>query len=485
MTPRTVTRRETLRTLAAGSLTLFAGRNLAARQPAGSILIRGGRIVNADASRDADLLIAGERITAIAPGLPAEPGTRVVDARGLLVMPGGIDPHAHIFPPFADDLTTGTAAAVAGGITTVGTFYFPTEKETIPQALERVAAQVRTMAIADIMLHATPWPPTDAVIADIPALARLGHPSVKLYMVRPDFEAQLPGVIRLLEAACDAGVVTMIHCEDFPTLDAAARRLAAQGKTSLQYYAESRSVLSEAIATHRAAALCELTRAPMHVVHLSSARALAACRNEATRGLPLTVETRPLYIHLTEERMRGPDAPLFVGQPPLRPATDREAMWRGLVDGAIDMMATDHAPWTRAQKLDPALTITRFRPGVSDLRFMLPLYFSEGVGKRGMSPERFVATTSTNAARAFGLYPEKGVLREGALADIVLFDPRRTATATAADDPSGSDYAVWEGWEVTGWPVTTIRRGEVVYENGRVTGAPGSGRLLARTPRSA
>ena len=478
-----ISRRDAVRALAAGSLTLLGTPRLSAEPQATRILIRGGRIVDADASRDADLLITGERIAAIAPGLPAEPGTRVIDARGLLVMPGGIDPHAHIFPPFADNLTTGTAAAVAGGITTVGTFYFPGEQESLPQALERVAAQVRAMAIADVMLHATPWPPTEAVIAGIPALTRLGQPSCKLYMVRNDWEAQLPAVIRQLEAARDAGVVTMIHCEDFPTLDAAARRLTAEGKTSLRYYAESRSVLSETIATQRAAALCELTRAPMHVVHLSSARALAACRNEATRGLPLTVETRPLYIHLTEERMRGEDAPLFVGQPPLRSTGDREAMWRGLLDGSIDMMATDHAPWTRAQKLDPALTITRFRPGVSDLRFMLPLYFSEGVGKRGMSPERFVATTSTNAARTFGLYPEKGVLREGALADVVLIDPKRTAKATAADDPSGSDYAVWEGWQVTGWPVTTIRRGEVVYENGQVTGAPGSGRLVDRAPR--
>lgn len=478
-----VSRRDAIRALTAGSLSLLGTPRLYAQPQDSRVLIRGGRIVNADGSRDADLLITGERITAIAPGLPADPGTRVIDARGLLVMPGGIDPHAHIFPPFADDLTTGTAAALAGGITTVGTFCFPGEKETIPQALERVAAQVRTMAIGDIMLHTTPWPPTDAVIADVPALARLGQPSLKLYMVRPDFETQLPGVIRLLEAARDAGAVTMIHCEDFPTLDATARRLAAEGRTSLQYYAESRSVLSEAIATERAAALCELTRAPMHIVHLSSARALAACRNQFTRDLPLTVETRPLYIHLTEERMRGSDAPLFVGQPPLRSLADREAMWRGLLDGAIDMMATDHAPWTRAQKLDPALTITKFRPGVSDLRFMLPLYFSEGVGKRGMPLERFVATTSTNAARTFGLYPEKGVLREGALADIVLFDPRRSANATAADDPSGADYTVYEGWEVTGWPVMTIRRGEVVYEGGRVTGAPGSGRLVARTPR--
>jgi dihydropyrimidinase len=478
-----LTRRDAVRTLAAGSLTLLGVSPLDVRPRAPSVLIRGGRVVNADGSRDADLLITGERIDAIGPGLMVEPGTRIIEARGLLVMPGGIDPHAHLFPPFADDLTTGTAAALAGGITTVGTFFSPQGQESLPQALERVAAQAGTMAIADVMLHAAPWPVTDAVLADLPSLAGLGQPSCKLYMLRTNWEAQLPAVIRLLETARDAGIVTMMHCEDFPTLDAVARRLAAEGKTSLEYWGESRPVLSESIATQRAAALCELTGAPIHLVHLSSARALAACRNPDTRGLPLTVETRPLYIHLTEDAMRGPDAPLFVGQPPLRSAADREAMWRGLLDGAIDMMATDHAPWTRSQKMDPALTITRFRPGVSDLRFMLPLYFSEGVGKRGMSVERFVATTSTNAARTFGLYPEKGVLREGALADIVLFDPRRTTRATTADDPSNADYTVYEGWEVTGWPVTTIRRGEIVYQDGRVAGAAGSGRLVSRTPR--
>jgi dihydropyrimidinase len=481
----TLSRRDAVRTLAAGSLTLLGVSPLQATPRVPGLLIRGGRIVNADGSREADLLVTGERIAAIGPGLPAEPGTRIIDARGLLVMPGGIDPHAHLFAPFADDLTTGTAAALAGGITTVGTFYAPREGETLAQAFDRVAAQVGAMAMADVMLHAAPWPITDATIEEIAALPSLGQPSCKFYMLRSNWEAQLPAVIRLLETARDAGVVTMMHCEDFPTLDALARRLTAEGKTSLQYYAESRPVLSEAIATQRAAALCELTGAPMHVVHLSSARALAACRNPDTRGLPLTVETRPLYIHLTEDRARGEDGPLYVGQPPLRSTADREAMWQGLREGTIDMLATDHAPWTRAQKLDPALSITRFRPGVSDLRFMLPLHFSEGVGKRGLSPERFVATTSTNAARTFGLYPEKGVLQEGALADIVLFDPRRSAPATAADDPSRSDYTVYEGWEVTGWPVTTIRRGEVVYEDGRVTGAAGSGRLAVRTPRGA
>jgi dihydropyrimidinase len=240
--------------------------------------------------------------------------------------------------------------------------------------------------------------------------------------------------------------------------------------------------VAEVAATQLAAALCESTGAPMYVVHLSSARALEACLAARRARLPLYVETRPLYLHLTAERMTGPDAPLFVGQPPLRTRDDSEALWRAIADGGIDVLATDHAPWTRAQKLDPALTVTNLRPGVSDLQFMLPMYFSEGVGKRRLPVERFVATTSTNAARIFGLYPERGVIRERSLADLAIWDPRETRRVRAEDDLSRSDYSVYEGWEVTGWPVVTIRRGEVVHEGGRVRGAAGSGRVARRTP---
>jgi dihydropyrimidinase len=222
----------------------------------------------------------------------------------------------------------------------------------------------------------------------------------------------------------------------------------------------------------------------LYVVHLSSARALDACRAARAAGLPVLVETRPLYLHLTDERLNGPDAPLYVGQPPLRSKADSQALWRGLIEGSIDVLATDHAPWTRTQKLDPALSINRLRPGMSDLQFMLPMYFSEGVGKRKLPLERFVATTSTNAARIFGLYPRKGVVREGADADIAIWDSARSATITAEADLSKSDYTVYEGWRVTGWPVTTIRRGEIVYDSGRVVGRPGSGRLVSRKPWS-
>ncbi len=266
-------------------------------------------------------------------------------------------------------------------------------------------------------------------------------------------------------------------------LQSTLRRLLAEGRTSLRHYAESRPEIAEVAATVQAVSLCELTGAPMHLVHLSSRRALEAARKPETAGLPLSIETRPLYLYFTEQWLAGEDGPLYIGQPPLRSASDVDAMWRGLVDGRIDFLATDHAPWTRAQKMDPELDIGRLRPGVSDLRFMLPVLFSEGVRKGRISEERFVEVTSTAAAKTFGLYPERGAVREGAVADLVIFDPELERTASAKDDPSRSDYTPFEGWSVTGWPVTTIRRGEVVYEDGRVVGQPGSGRPAKRRPR--
>jgi dihydropyrimidinase len=372
-------------------------------------------------------------------------------------------------------------AALAGGVTTIGTFATAQQGETLVTAINRMAGRIRTEAIADVFLHASAWPPSPDMAAAMRTIAETGQPSFKIFLTRPDFGAQLPALIEQLEAARDAGVITMAHCEDAALLAAAVRRLEVQGRTSLDNYAASRPPIAEISATQQVAGLCETIGAPMYVVHISSARALDACRSARKARAPLFVETRPLYLHLTIDRMRGPDAPLYVGQPPLREEADRQQLWRGLTDGSIDVLATDHAPWTREQKLDPSLSITRLRPGMSDLQFMLPMYYSEGVHRRGMSLQRFVETTSTNAARIFGLYPRKGAIREGSDADIVIWDPNRTAVVSGTADLSKSDYSVYEGWKTTGWPVTTIRRGEIVYENGQVIGRAGTGQLISRS----
>jgi dihydropyrimidinase len=470
-------RRQVVAALGAAALGGIVGPS---RSRATEVLIRGGRVVNAAGTSRLDVRVVGETIVELRQGLEPGPDGRVIEANDRLVMPGGIDPHTHLHPTFVDDLTTGSRAALAGGITTVGTFVGPGRAETIPAALDRMAARVGQEAIADVFLHTVAWPPTAELAAAMPLLAERGQPSFKVYMVQSDFGARLDALIVMLEAAREAGVVTMIHCEDAAILGAAVRRLGAEGRTSLRDYQASRPVIAEVAATEQAAALCESTGAPMHVVHLSCARALDATRAARASGAPFSVETRPLYLHLTDERLAGPDAPLYIGQPPLRTKADAEALWRGLADGSIDLLATDHAPWTREQKLDPTLTITKLRPGVSDLQFMLPMYFSEGVGKRGLSLERFVATTSTNAARIFGLYPRKGVVQVGADADLAIWDPRRTGTVRAADDHSNSDYSPYEGWSVTGWPMTVLRRGEIVVDEGRVVGVAGSGKLAAR-----
>jgi dihydropyrimidinase len=191
--------------------------------------------------------------------------------------------------------------------------------------------------------------------------------------------------------------------------------------------------------------------------------------------VPITVETRPIYLEFTADRFAGEDGALFVGNPPLRGAGDLEALWAGLASGTVDMLGSDHAPWMRAEKLDPRRDVSSFRPGMPDLETMLPLLFSEGVLTGRLSMERFVAVTSSGAARVFGLAPAKGGIRVGGDADLVVWDPERTRVVRAVDGQSKADWSLYEDRAITGWPVVTVSRGRVVVEDGEVVedGAPG------------
>jgi dihydropyrimidinase len=263
--------------------------------------------------------------------------------------------------------------------------------------------------------------------------------------------------------------------------DATAQLLAA-GKSSFMYYPESRPIISEVVATQRAVAFAEATGAPVYIVHLSSKRSLEVCAEAQSRGVPVYVETRPLYLHLTRERFDEPDGAKYVGQPPLREQEDVDALWAGIQQGTLNTVCTDHAPWSLAAKLDPELTIAKLRPGVENLQTMVPMLYSEGVLQGRISRSRFVQVSSTNAAKIFGLYPKKGTIAIGSDADVIVFDPNETRTITNDMLLSNNDYSVYEGWEVTGWPIITIRRGEIAYQDGQILATPGSGRLLHRGP---
>jgi dihydropyrimidinase len=453
------------------------------------LIIRNGSIVTVEQQFDSDVRISGEKIVEIDRSIPKRAGNeREIDARGLLILPGGIDPHVHLtFPEivptidrWVDDLTSGSQAALAGGITTVGNISFAQFGETPLATLKREIKLVKEQAIADVMLHPVLLPPIEAAIREFSQMTAIGHTTIKVFMSMDTFDKHILAYTAALRAAKEAGIITMIHCEDSAIISAAVKTLLSEGRGSLRYYAESRPESAEVVATQRAIGMCETCGAPVYIVHLSSKRALRVCEEAQKHGLPVYVETRPLYLHFTRERYLDPDGAVYVGQPPLRESHDVAALWEGLAKGIINTVGTDHAPWTREQKLDPSLNVANLRPGVNNLQVMLPMLYSEGVLKGKISLQQFIAVTSTNAAKLFGLYPRKGTIAVGSDADLVLWDADESREVHGSELFSRAGFSVYEGIKVTGWPLITIRRGQVVYEDGQITAQPGSGQLLRR-----
>lgn len=451
------------------------------------LVIRGGRIVTIGGEDIADLAIRDGKIAQIGGAMR---GSREIDATGKLVLPGGIDAHVHLSQTedmvgaagWCDDFASGTAAAAAGGITAVGNMTFPRGRETMGEAITRESADANAQALVDVFLHPVLTNPDTQPPDDIEALAADGVMTLKFFTSFGGFtEHPLPFLTGMRRAAA-AGAITMIHCEDHAIMEDALQQLVARGAVGMENYPASRPVAAEAAATNRAVNMAAETGAPSYIVHLSSEAALDEVRRGRSRGVPLWIETRPLYLHLTEERFAEPDGAKYVGQPPLRTLDDRIALWHALANGEIDTVCTDHAPWKYADKVSPGVDITNLRPGVADLDSMFPMLFSEGVVAGRISLQQFVAVSSTNAAKLFGLFPRKGTIAVGADADIAIWDPTLTKPIRAAEQFSNSDYSPYEGWEVTGWPVVTIHAGDVVFENGQVTGKPGRAGIVRRGP---
>jgi dihydropyrimidinase len=301
-----------------------------------------------------------------------------------------------------------------------------------------------------------------------------------MFLADPGLAADEPALLAAASAARAAGSVTLLHCEDGVMLKQAGEELAARGRDTVANFAASRPVAAEVAAVDQAIGIAARTGAPVYIVHLSSAAALERCCQARAAGLPVYVETRPLYLHLTRERFAEPDAAKYVGAPPLREESDRAALWAALAAGDIDTVCSDHAPWTLQDKLDPALTAVTARQGVADLETMLPMLYSEGVAAGRLSLDRFVEVTSASAARIFGLYPRKGVIAVGSDADIALWDPEHRRTVDGARMESRAGYSVYDGWPVQGWPRLVLRRGQLVLADGEITARPGDGAWIRR-----
>ena len=452
------------------------------------LVIRGGTVVTAAAHGAADVGVRGGKIAQLGGEMR---GRTEIDAAGLYVFPGGVDVHVHLSQAarpepgrelWVDDFFTGSQAAIAGGITTIGNMTFQWAGERLRDALARDLEAAARDAAVDFILHPVLTDPTAGAVDEVAGLAAQGHTSLKLFMSRDNFDAEIDGYLRAMRAAADTGLITLMHCEDGGLQRFLKARLAEEGRDGLAHYPESRPVYTESVATERAIALAQATGAPIYVVHLSSAAALGRCRAARADGLRVYVETRPLYLYLTRERFAEPDGPKYTGAPPLREAADVAAIWAGLAGGEIQSVCTDHAPWTLRQKLDPSLTVATVRNGVADLETLMPMLFSEGVRAGRISLGRFVELTSTNAAKLFGLYPRKGTIAVGSDADVVIWDPEASRTVDGASMHSRAGYSVYDGRAVRGWPVYTISRGEIVLDRTGVTAARGRGRWLRRGP---
>jgi dihydropyrimidinase len=453
------------------------------------LIIRNGLIVTETERIKADIKIIDEKIVEIGQELQnTSESAKEINAENLVILPGGIDPHVHLSLPdyvpdefrWTDDFESGSKAALAGGITTLGCISVPDKDEMPLGTIERETKSINGKAIADFFIHPVIFFPTEETILEIPKLMEKGCNTIKIFMVTDDYDAKEELYIEAIKAAKNNGMLSMIHCEDNEILKETREKMIEEGKESLKYYADSRPVNSETVATQKAIDISKSTDAPIYVVHLSSEEALKICEKAQAADIPVFVEGRPIFLYLTREKYLEAEGALYVVQPPLREKSDVEALWEGVKKGSINTIATDHAPHTKEQKLNPELNISKLVPGTNELQVMLPMLYARGVATGKISLERFVELTSFNVAKLFGLYPRKGTIQVGSDADLVLWDFEEERVIKDEDMFSQAGFSIYKGESYTGWPKVTIRRGEVVYDKGKIIAKKGTGQVIPR-----
>jgi dihydropyrimidinase len=453
------------------------------------LLIRGATVVDPEGETgERSILVRDAEIAAVLlPDVASPAGVRSLDAGGLHLFPGLVEPHAHLGYGGADmpgHFETETAAAALGGITTVINIYRQYGRAASPY--DELAVMLRACQAksrVDFAVHLALL--LEDHVANIPRyVAEHGIRSFKLYMAYRGEDGRQIGMTNeiddglLLDAlhaiATVPGGVACFHCENTEIINRVARRLRAEGRQGLAAWSESRPAYAEAESIHRAAALAAVAGCPLYILHMGSREGLAEIERHRARGERVYLETAPHYLTLTHSADVGS---LGKVNPPLRGAEDVEAVWDALTRGAVDAVGTDHCAVPRARKVPD---IWEAAPGFPGMATMLPLLVTEGYVRRGVPLARIAQVTALNPARLFGLAPRKGTLRPGADADLVLVDLGAARPMAAARDWSVSGFSLWEGWSLTGWPVLTMVRGAVVVDRGDVVGPPGWGTYLRR-----
>jgi len=457
-----------------------------------TVLIKNGTIVNAESTQKADLLIDGTTIKEIRSGIPASSADTVVDATGLLLLPGGIDAHTHLDMPFggsqsADDFLTGTRAAAIGGTTTIVDFAIQARGTKMRSALDTWWKKAEGKACIDYGLHMIVTDLGDAGLEDMDDLVREGVASFKLFMAYPNvLMVDDATIFKALQQTAKNGALICMHAENGSVIDVIVQQALAEGKTAPIYHALTRPTRAEAEAVHRSIALAEMAGVPVYIVHLSSEDALNQVREARDRGLPAFAETCPQYLLLSIEDVadKGWEGAKYVFTPPVRERKNQSKLWEGLRRDNLQVVSTDHCPFCfedqKALGKDDFTKIPNGGPGIEN---RLQLLHHHGVGQGNFSINRFVELVSTAPARIFGMYPKKGVLAVGSDADLVLWDPHEAYTISAATHHMRVDYSMFEGFHVRGNARDVYSRGELIVSGGEFIGKPGRGNYLKREAR--
>jgi dihydropyrimidinase len=450
-------------------------------------VVQGGRVVTGDGEFDGDVLIVGEKISAVG-DVTAPDGATIVDASGCVVLPGLIDNHTHLSMPFmgtmsSDDYDTGTRAAAAGGVTCIVDFAIQNEPGQLRSALAEWQGRAEGAAHVDYGFHMAISDANESAIDDMAAMVEAGVTSFKLFMAyKGALMTRDDALAVTMERARDLGALTMVHAENGDVVDLLVTRALAQGNTSAVHHALTRPELVEAEATGRAARLAELTGASLFVVHVTCAASAAEVDAAQQRGANVSAETCTQYLVNTVDDLRRPgvEGCRYICSPPLRDAANHEPLWAYVRRGVLESISTDHCPFTDTQKARGLDDFSLVPNGLPVIQHRLAKLWDEGVVAGRITPSELVDRTSTAIARRFGL-DAKGAIAPGKDADIVVFDPNAPRAYGVANSFMNVDYDLYEGETATGSVRHTLSRGTMVYDRGEIVTAPGHGRFVARS----
>ncbi len=451
------------------------------------LIIHGGALVTGRDMLHTDLGIRDGRIVAWG-ALERESAAQRVDASGLLVLPGAVDPHVHLAMPAgdlrtADDWRSGTLAAACGGVTTVLDFVEPEAGQSLLDALAQRRAEAEAGAVIDFGLHVTLTNAAPETLAQIPDVVAAGASSFKTYTTYAGFALDDVALLAVMEAVAAAGGLTLTHCENDAIVQRATAYFLERGLTAPRHHPRSRPAAAEGEAIERVLALAEVAGVSAYIVHISTARGVGALARAQQRGQRAYGETCPHYLLLTDTEYERPgfEGAKFVCAPPLRTAEDHAALWDALKTGVLHTVGTDHCAFNFDGQKDLGRDdFSRIPSGLPGIEVRLALLHTFGVGWGRLSLNRWVEVCCENPARIFGLYPRKGTLAPGADADIVLFDPQKRIILSTDTLHEAVDYTPYAGLKLEGYPVAVYARGALLAQNGVFVGEGARGRYLAR-----